>query len=369
MLRRVQKSPEPQVAARRSLPALHRRHSRGFVVVLAQSFDAREQELLWDLLFRSRIRIRSDILNTVKRHNEQLYVLCTAPFFVRFSARSDWLVGLHDHGNGTVVHGLPTGDHDGALQHGFPFSPLAEPQIPASNHGVSVAEKLLKDVVADCLTNAVDVSITVSIADVCSFFSLLLLQTQQPVGIRAIQKDLVLQIFQSQQILSEDHARYLLSLASSLSSPFASPLTRSSTALQLQVKQLLYRQVVAQYLQASQVFLAAQWELQLVRDCSLRQVRSLVAEYAFERLLAEPEGLVKDVRSVCALLAQSAELTNLDALSEFADLVEGFCVASDRRRSAAERSRRQQAARRLPAPRSTARRRAQVACVRPAVRR
>ena len=83
-----------------------------------------------------------------------------------------------------------------------------------------------------------------------------------------------------------------------------------------------------EYLQISQVFTAAQWEIQLINDCSLHDYRSIVADYAFERIINDPENLVQDVRSVCSLLSQSSEIVNLDVLREFSDIVEGLCVVS-----------------------------------------
>lgn len=37
-----------------------------------------------------------------------------------------------------------------------------------------------------------------------------------------------------------------------------------------------------------------------------------------------------DVRGLCSVLAQSSEFVNLDALSEFSDVVEGLCVGKGR---------------------------------------
>ena len=118
-----------------------------------------------------------------------------------------------------------------------------------------------------------------------------------------------------------------LHLSRSSSTPLS---TIRNASLQVQVKQLLYTQVILQYLRIDQVFPAAHWELQLINDCSLHRVPSLVAEYAFERMLSEPENLVADVRGLCSVLAQSSEFVNLDALSEFSDVVEGLCVGKGR---------------------------------------
>ena len=37
-----------------------------------------------------------------------------------------------------------------------------------------------------------------------------------------------------------------------------------------------------------------------------------------------------DVRRLCSCLSQSSEIVNLDALSEFSDVVEGLCVGKGR---------------------------------------
>ena len=112
--------------------------------------------------------------------------------------------------------------------------------------------------------------------------------------------------------------------------PFFFSSTSRNASLQVQVKQMIYTQVIMQYLRIDQVFPAAQWELQLIGDCSLHHVSSLVAEYAFERMIGEPENLVGDVRRLCSCLSQSSEIVNLDALGEFSDVVEGLCVGKGR---------------------------------------
>ena len=76
--------------------------------------------MLWDLLFRSRIRVRSDLLNTIKRYNHHLYLLCSSPFDVgSLNLDFDWLVDLDDHGNGPFVLGVSSRGDDDSVQHGF----------------------------------------------------------------------------------------------------------------------------------------------------------------------------------------------------------------------------------------------------------
>ena len=64
------------------LEAVHRRATYWNLVWNGQSFDSREQELLWDLLYRSHTLVRSDIMNTIMRHNRHLYLICESPFDV-----------------------------------------------------------------------------------------------------------------------------------------------------------------------------------------------------------------------------------------------------------------------------------------------
>ena len=95
---------------------------KGSWYVSVSFLKPREQELLWDLLYRSRIRVRSDLLNTIRRHNGDLYTQCSNPYNVRcLDLDFDWLVDFYDHGNGTFVLGVSSGGDDDSVQHGFLF--------------------------------------------------------------------------------------------------------------------------------------------------------------------------------------------------------------------------------------------------------
>lgn len=95
---------------------------KGSWYVFVSFLKPREQELLWDLLYRSRIRVRSDLLNTIRRHNGDLYTQCSNPYNVRcLDLDLDWLADFHHHGNGAFVLGVSSGGDDDSVQYGFPF--------------------------------------------------------------------------------------------------------------------------------------------------------------------------------------------------------------------------------------------------------